>query len=48
MDKFKAFYNYVSEKIKDNDKVVRNASEVLNEIKALVNFVEVLGVDDEK
>ena len=46
MNKFEAFYNYVSEKIKDNDKVVRNASEVLNEIKALVNFVEVLGADE--
>lgn len=46
MNKFEAFYNYVAEKVKDNDRVVRNANELLNEIKALVSFVEVLGADE--
>jgi hypothetical protein len=44
---YKAFYQFVAAKLAEGDRMVKNAAEVLGEIKVLVDFVETLG-DDRK
>ena len=45
MDKYKAFYKFVADKL--NDTMIKSADETITEVKALVQFIETLG-DEEK
>lgn len=46
-DTYKAFYQFVAAKLAEGDRMVKNAAEVLGEIKVLVDFVDTLG-DEQK